>query len=69
MLSMSTCLINTTSDCAPTPGGAGLEDSLYDDLEAASLEEDLGTSKAGDERTEIILAATFLLIVILSFVA
>jgi len=51
-------------------GTGGMDDGLYDDLEADSLEDELGHgAKVGDERTEIILAATFLLIVILSFIA
>ena len=51
-------------------GTGGMDDGLYDDLEADSLEDELGQgAKVGDERTEIILAATFLLIVILSFIA
>ena len=53
-----------------TVGTGGMDDGLYDDLEADSLEDELGHgAKVGDERTEIILAATFLLIVILSFIA
>ena len=49
-------------------GAGALEDGLYDDVEPV-LDEELGQAKVGDERTEIILAATFLLIVILSFIA
>ena len=53
-----------------TVGPGGIEDGLYEDIEADTLEDELGHgSKTGDERTEIILAATFLLIVILSFIA
>lgn len=51
------------------PGPGVLDDGLYDDAEPSTLEEELGNGKGGDERTEIILAATFLLIVILSFIA
>ena len=51
-----------------TAGAGVLDDGLYDDAEPSTLEDDLNQGQ-GDERTEIILAATFLLIVILSFIA
>jgi len=44
------------------------QDSFYEEQDTLVVEEPL-LGKAGDERTEIILAATFLLMVILSFVA
>ena len=50
-------------------GVGALEDSLYEDIDPGTIEEDLSHVKVSDERTEIILAATFLLIVILSFIA
>ena len=48
--------------------GAQHQESFYEDQDTMVVEEPL-LGKAGDERTEIILAATFLLMVILSFIA
>ena len=49
-------------------GGATQED--YEEAELGAFDEESSLAgQHGDERTEIILAATFLLIVILSFIA
>ena len=49
-------------------GSAAQED--YEDAELGGFDDESSlASQHGDERTEIILAATFLLIVILSFIA
>ena len=47
--------------------GATQED--YEEADLGAYEAEDGLAKHGDERTEIILAATFLLIVVLSFIA
>jgi hypothetical protein len=51
-------------------GGQGgqHQDTFYEEPDPLMAEETM-LGKAGDERTEIILAATFLLMVILSFIA
>ena len=48
-----------------------VDDPLWSQEEAdlGAYEAEDGLAKHGDERTEIILAATFLLIVVLSFIA
>ena len=49
-------------------GSAAQED--YEDAELGGFDEESGlANQHSDERTEILLAATFLLIVILSFIA
>ena len=47
--------------------GAAQED--YEEAELGPLDGEESLAKHSDERTEIILAATFLLIVVLSFIA
>ena len=50
-------------------GGSAVQED-YENSELGGFDEESSlTSQHGDERTEIILAATFLLIVVLSFIA
>ena len=50
--------------------GGSVNQEDYEDTELGAFDEESSLAgQHGDERTEIILAATFLLIVILSFIA
>ena len=50
-------------------GGGSQPQEDYEEAELGALDGEESLAKHGDERTEIILAATFLLIVVLSFIA
>ena len=69
MIQLSLSLSLSVSNIVIMSGGSAVQED-YENSELGGFDEESSlTSQHGDERTEIILAATFLLIVILSFIA